>query len=132
RFAHPLGGAERGAGFGAQRIINGQARAPHAGADYPAALGTPVLASNAGLIALVDEFFFHGRLVVIDHGLGLYTLYSHLHTVSVSQGAPIERGQPIGTVGATGRTTGPHLHFGVQIGGARVDPDVLLALRVVD
>lgn len=132
RFAHPLDGDELGGGFGAQRIINGQARAPHAGTDYPAPLGTPVLAANAGRVALVAEFFFPGRLVIIDHGLGLYTLYFHLDNVAVSEGAMVERRQSIGTVGASGRATGPHLHFGVQVGEARVDPDVLLGLGVAD
>jgi murein DD-endopeptidase MepM/ murein hydrolase activator NlpD len=131
-FVRPLPGQDPGFGFGARRVINGQPRAPHTGLDYAAPSGTPVLAANHGQVALVGEFFFPGRLVVLDHGLGLFTLYFHLAEVRVGPGERILRGQPVGTVGATGRATGPHLHFGVQLGGARVDPAVLLALPLPD
>ena len=130
RFIRPVGGEEPGLGFGARRVINGQPRAPHTGVDYSAPTGAPVFAANAGQVALVAEYFFPGRLVVLDHGLGLHTLYFHLDRVSVVEGQNVERGAIIGSVGATGRATGPHLHFGVQIGEARVDPDVLLALAL--
>jgi murein DD-endopeptidase MepM/ murein hydrolase activator NlpD len=109
-------------------VINGKPRAPHTGIDYAVERGTPVVAVNRGRVALVAEYFFPGRLVVVDHGLGLHTLYFHLDSVAVTDGEMVERGQPLGTVGATGRATGPHLHFGVQIGPARVDPAVLLSL----
>lgn len=130
RFLRPIAGTEPGTGFGARRIINGKPRMPHSGIDYAAPRGTPVLAANAGRVALVAEFFFPGRLVVLDHGLGLYTLYFHLDTVGVEEGVLVERGQPIGTVGTTGRSTGPHLHFGAQVGSARIDPATLLALEL--
>jgi len=130
RFVRPVAGTEPGTGFGARRIINGQPRAPHTGIDYSAERGTPVVAVNDGRVALVAEHFFPGRLVVIDHGLGLYTLYFHLDQVTVQQDERVSRGQPIGTVGATGRATGPHLHFGALAGGARIDPAVLLDLDV--
>jgi hypothetical protein len=129
-FVKPVAGDEPGTGFGARRVINGQLRAPHTGVDYRAPTGASVRAANAGRVALVDEFFFPGRLVVIDHGLGLHTLYFHLDTVSVSEGQVVERGQGIGTVGATGRATGPHLHFGAHIGEARVDPTALLEVEI--
>ena len=132
RFTRPVSGDEPGTGFGSRRIINGQPRAPHSGLDYAAARGTPVVASNSGRVALVADYFFPGRLVVIDHGLGLYTLYFHLESVSVTEDQHVDRGQPIGAVGATGRTTGPHLHFGVQVGAARVDPAALFRLTVLD
>jgi murein DD-endopeptidase MepM/ murein hydrolase activator NlpD len=128
RFVRPVSGDEPGTGFGARRIINGQPRSPHTGVDYAAPTGAPVFAANAGRIALVAEFFFPGRLVIIDHGLGLHTLYFHLDSVAVAEGQMVDRGHGIGTVGATGRATGPHLHFGVQVGAARVDPVALLAL----
>jgi len=131
-FVRPVAGTEPGAGFGARRIINGQPRAPHTGVDYAAPAGTPVVAANDGRVVLVADFFFPGRLVVLDHGLGVYTLYFHLDEVKVSQGEMVGRGQPIATVGATGRATGPHLHFGALVGGARVDPSALLKLRVVE
>ena len=129
-FTRPVAGPEPGTGFGARRIINGKPRAPHAGIDYAAPLGTPVVAANAGRVALTGEFFFPGRLLVVDHGLGLHTLYFHLDSVRVTQGDAVERGQVIGTVGATGRATGPHLHFGAQLGPARVDPATHLGLRL--
>jgi murein DD-endopeptidase MepM/ murein hydrolase activator NlpD len=132
RFVRPTGGTEPGSGFGARRIINGQARSPHAGLDFSAAAGTPVVAVNDARVALVAEYFFPGRLVVLDHGLGLYTLYFHLDEIAVRDGDRVTRGQPIGTVGATGRATGPHLHFGVQMGAARIDPVSLLDLAVRD
>ncbi|MBI4638219.1 MAG: M23 family metallopeptidase [Candidatus Rokubacteria bacterium] len=132
RFTRPVAGSEPGSGFGARRIINGQPRAPHGGTDYAAPLGAPVVAANSGRVVLVAEYFFPGRLVVLDHGFGLYTLYFHLDAVSVTEGDLVDRGQPIGTVGATGRATGPHLHFGVQVGTARVDPARLLGLSLAD
>ena len=105
---------------------------PHAGVDFVADRGTAVVAANSGRIALVGDYFFPGRLVIVDHGLGLYTLYFHLDTVAVTEGDRVDRGQTLGTVGATGRATGPHLHFGAQVSGARVDPAALLGLRLAD
>jgi hypothetical protein len=131
-FTRPVGGSEPGTGFGARRIINGKPRMPHGGSDYAAPAGTPVVAVNSGRVALVGDFFFPGRLVAIDHGLGLYTLYFHLDSVAVSEDDPVERGQTIGTVGATGRATGPHLHFGAHVAGARIDPATLLLLTPRD
>ncbi len=132
RFTLPVASAEPGTGFGARRVINGKPRAPHSGIDFAVPRATPVVAVNDGRVALIAEHFFAGRLVVIDHGLGLHTLYFHLDTVSVTDGERVTRGQPIATVGATGRATGPHLHFGVQLGGARVDPATLLSLTITN
>jgi murein DD-endopeptidase MepM/ murein hydrolase activator NlpD len=132
RFVRPVAGEDAPTGFGARRVINGRPRAPHAGADYRAPLGTPVVAVNSGRVALVGDYFFPGRLVVLDHGLGLYTLYFHLDTVAVTEGERADRGQTLGTVGMTGRTTGPHLHFGAQLGAARIDPAALLRLRLAE
>jgi murein DD-endopeptidase MepM/ murein hydrolase activator NlpD len=132
RFVRPVSGDEPGSGFGSRRIINGLPRAPHSGVDYSAPTGAPVFAANSGRVALVGEFFFPGRLAIVDHGLGLYTLYFHLDTVAVREGQLVERGEILGTVGATGRVTGPHLHFGAQIGEARVDPEILLAQDLPD
>ncbi len=132
RFVRPVDVEREGHGFGARRIINGQPRRPHAGLDYAAGQGTPVVAANRGRVALAGDFFFPGRFVALDHGLGLYTLYMHLDRVDVAEGAMVERGEGIGAVGATGRATGPHLHFAAQVGRARVDPQSLLGPSLRD
>lgn len=132
RFTRPVGGPGLGVGYGSRRIINNQPRAPHAGIDFSAEPGTPVVAANRGRVALIADFFFAGRLIILDHGLGLYTLYFHLDGVEAAEGSMVERGQTIGTVGATGRSTGPHLHFGAQLRRARVDPADLFTLPIKD
>lgn len=132
RFVPPVAGEGAWNGFGARRIINGQPRMPHSGADRSAERGTPVVASNRGRVALIGEFFFAGRLVVLDHGLGLYTLYFHLDRIDVAEGSLVERGEPIGTVGSTGRATGPHLHWAAMLLEARVNPTALFSLGVAD
>ena len=131
-FTRPVAGTEPGTGFGSRRVINGKPRSPHTGIDYAVDRGTPVVAVNSGRVALLGDFFFPGRLVILDHGLGLYTLYFHLDTVTVGDDERVERGQTIGTVGSTGRATGPHLHFGAHMGGARIDPAALLDLKLRD
>jgi murein DD-endopeptidase MepM/ murein hydrolase activator NlpD len=127
-FRIPVDGGQPTGGFGLRRVLNGQPRSPHTGYDWAAPAGTPVLASNAGRVALVAEHFFAGRNVILDHGLGLFTLYFHLTEARVVRGEPVTGGQVIGTVGATGRVTGAHLHFAVLLNGARVDPEALLRL----
>jgi murein DD-endopeptidase MepM/ murein hydrolase activator NlpD len=127
-FLFPVDGGADPTGFGARRIINGEERSRHSGVDIAAPSGAKVLAANAGRVALVGEYFFPGRFVILDHGLGLYTLYFHLQTVEVTEGQLVRRGERIGTVGTTGRVTGPHLHFAVRSQGARVDPISLLTL----
>jgi hypothetical protein len=127
-FRPPVEGGQPTGGFGLRRLINGQPRSPHAGYDWAAPVGTPVVAANAGRVAMVADHFFAGRNVVVDHGLGLFTLYFHLDEARVVVGERIEAGQALGTVGASGRVTGPHLHFAVLLGGARVDPESLLRL----
>jgi len=115
--------------FGLRRIINGAARSPHAGIDLKGSLGAEVVAANRGRVVLRDEFFFSGRSLVLDHGGGLYTMYFHLADFRVAEGAHVRRGDLIGWVGMTGRVTGPHLHWGVRLSGARVDPLELLSLK---
>jgi hypothetical protein len=127
-FRVPVEDGQPTGGFGLRRLINGQPRSPHTGYDWAAPVGTPVVAANAGRAALVAEHFFAGRNVVMDHGLGLFTLYYHLTETRVAPGESVAAGQVIGTVGATGRVTGPHLHFAVLLSGARVDPEALLRL----
>jgi hypothetical protein len=127
-FRAPVEEGRPTGGFGLRRIINGQPRSPHTGFDWAAPRGTPVVAANAGRVALVAEHFFAGRLVVLDHGLGLFTLYFHLDETRVTRGERVLAGHRLGDVGATGRATGPHLHLGVVLDGARVDPMSLLQL----
>jgi murein DD-endopeptidase MepM/ murein hydrolase activator NlpD len=127
-FRVPVEGGQATGGFGLRRVINGQPRSPHTGYDWAAPAGTPVVAANAGRTVLVTEHFFAGRNVVVDHGLGLFTLYYHLTETRVGPGESVTAGQVIGTVGATGRVTGPHLHFAVLLNGAWVDPEALLRL----
>lgn len=110
------------ANFGLKRYFNEQPRKPHSGIDIAAPVGTPVVAPAPGLVVEVGEYFFNGRTVFIDHGQGLISMYNHLHRVQVSPGTPVERGQQIGEIGATGRVTGPHLHWSVSLNNARVDP----------
>jgi murein DD-endopeptidase MepM/ murein hydrolase activator NlpD len=125
-FRLPLEAAPPGHGFGARRIVNGEARAPHTGVDFAAPAGTPVLAAQAGRVVLAEEQFFPGAAVVIDHGLGLFTMYFHLQEMRVRARDPVRAGQPVGTVGASGRATGAHLHWGARLGGARIDGAALV------
>ena len=119
----PLPGGDR---FGSRRIINGQSKSPHSGADYSAEAGEPVLAAADGTVALADDHFFAGKSVFLDHGDGLISMYFHMSRLSVKEGQTVRRGQPVGAVGATGRATGPHLHFGIRWRRARIDPALLL------
>jgi murein DD-endopeptidase MepM/ murein hydrolase activator NlpD len=128
-FRLPLENASRGTGFGLRRIVNGEPRGPHTGVDFPAPAGTPVLAANAGLVAVAEEHFFAGKSVVLDHGEGLYTMYFHLEESLVRPGQQVAQGAVIGRVGSTGRATGPHLHWGVRLYGARVDPEEVLRVK---
>ncbi|TAJ09016.1 MAG: M23 family metallopeptidase [Nitrospirae bacterium] len=128
-FVEPVHGTISGA-FGRVRIINGQARSPHNGEDIAAPLGADVVAMNDGVARLTVDHFFSGKGVFVDHGLGLYSMYFHLLDITVQNGERVKRGQVIGKVGASGRATGPHLHWGVRLNGARVNPYSLLALSV--
>ncbi len=114
--------------FGLRRFFNGKPRSPHSGIDLRARTGTPIKASNNGRVALVRNCYLSGNTIVIDHGGGLFTLYAHLSKVEVKNGQEVRRGQVIGLAGATGRVTGPHLHWGVSLLGARVDPVQLIGL----
>jgi murein DD-endopeptidase MepM/ murein hydrolase activator NlpD len=114
--------------FGSRRVINGDSRMPHSAVDIRLPEGTPVRAIADGQVAFAGEQFFGGKSVVIDHGGGVFSLYYHLKEFFVAEGRETARGDRIGSVGATGRATGPHLHFGVRVPGGRIDPTLLLAL----
>jgi len=129
-FILPVEG-EISTGFGLNRIINGQQRSQHTGVDLRAEQGTSVLASNHGVVVLVDELFFSGKSVILDHGWGLYSMYFHLSETLVKEGNRVRSGAILGRVGSTGRSTGPHLHWGIRINGARVDPFALLKTGTV-
>lgn len=112
--------------FGLRRFFNGQARRPHSGLDIAAPQGTPITAPANGRIINTGDYFFNGNTIFIDHGQGLITMYCHLHTTSVKEGEFVKRGQQIGTVGMTGRVTGPHLHWSVSLNNARIEPKLFL------
>ncbi|HIE64947.1 MAG: M23 family metallopeptidase [Nitrospira sp.] len=128
-FVVPAKGRRQGT-FGRRRFLNGKPRKPHTGEDISAPMGTPVLATNKGKVVLVGNFFFNGRSVFIDHGLGLFSMYFHLSEVSAKEGSTIHTGEEIGRVGKSGRVTGPHLHWGMRLNGARIDPFSLIGKKV--
>ena len=126
-FSVPIPGGT-GTNFGHRRIFNGEPRAPHAGADLRATTGTPIQAANRGRVVLAKNLFFTGNTVIVDHGLGIYSLYAHLSRIDVKLNTVVENGELLGLAGATGRVTGPHLHWGMRVQGARVDPFSLVAI----
>ncbi len=113
--------------FGTRRFLNGKPKSPHGGIDYKAKIGVPVRAAAQGRVVLAEELYYSGRIVIIDHGLSVFTLYMHLSEIDCQSGDQVAAGQIIGKSGKSGRVTGPHLHFGVKVAGVFVDP-----LRFVD
>ena len=125
-FTWPVTGRLSGI-YGSQRILNGKKRRPHFGVDIAAPAGTPIVAASDGRVVLVHQgMFFTGKTVLIDHGLGIGTLYIHMDSIDVKKGAHVRRGQLIGRVGMTGRATGPHLHWGLTWRGVSLDPALLV------
>ena len=120
-FLRPVPG-EATSAFGRRSVFNGEARSPHSGADFRAREGTPVQAPNAGTVVLAADLYFSGNCVILDHGLGLYSFFAHLSRIGVAEGDRVSAGDLLGHVGATGRVTGPHLHWTVRLNMARVDP----------
>ena len=116
--------------FGTRRVFNGQLASVHRGMDFRVKSGSPVLAANSGEVVLARDMFYEGNCVIIDHGEGFMTLYMHLSRFRVAEGQKVTKGQEIGLSGATGRTTGPHLHMGVRWEGAYLDPASLLSLTL--
>lgn len=126
-LAPPLPAPLRGERFGARRVFNDKPRSPHNGIDYKAPAGTAVTAVADGVVVMAENHFFGGNSVYVDHGNGLISMSFHLRGLVVRSGQEVRRGEVIGHVGATGRATGPHLHFGVRWHGARIDPNLLFA-----
>jgi murein DD-endopeptidase MepM/ murein hydrolase activator NlpD len=118
---------ESNSAFGSRSVFNGEPRSPHSGADFKSPAGQAVHAPNAGKVVLARELYFTGNTVIVDHGLGLFSLFAHFSAINVHEGDSVTTGQLLGAVGATGRVTGPHLHWAIRLNGARIDP-----LSVID
>ena len=118
--------------FGLRRFFNGKPRSPHAGLDVAVARGTPIKASAPGKVLAVDDYFFNGKTVFLDHGNGLITMYCHLDQSEVKTGDMVSKGQPIALSGQSGRATGPHLHWSVILNGAMVDPALFIRSSIQD
>ena len=129
-FIDPLPGKKIGTPFGVRRIINKIPKNPHSGVDITADEGDPVLAPNDGVAVLVDDQFYSGHSVILDHGQGIYTMFFHLSKINVRYGQAVMKGDVIALVGSTGRATGAHLHWGVRMQGAKVDPLELIQLKL--
>jgi murein DD-endopeptidase MepM/ murein hydrolase activator NlpD len=121
KFRLPLDNVTTGGNFGRRRVLNGHPRSPHGGVDFPSPVGTPIHATQAGRVVLAEPLYFAGNTVVVDHGLGIYTFYGHLSVIRVKVGDELEAGTVLGDVGATGRVTGPHLHWGLSVNRDRVN-----------
>ncbi|MGE8689796.1 MAG: peptidoglycan DD-metalloendopeptidase family protein [Achromobacter sp.] len=122
----PVSGGRLSSPFGLRRFFNGQERNPHSGLDFAVPAGTPIKAPAAGVVVLVGDYFFNGKTVFLDHGQGFVSMFCHMSAIDVKVGDELPRGGLVGKVGATGRATGPHLHWNVSLNDARVDPAIFI------
>ena len=122
----PVSGGRLSSPFGLRRFFNGQERNPHSGLDFAVPAGTPIKAPAAGVVVLVGDYFFNGKTVFLDHGQGFVSMFCHMSAIDVKVGDEVPRGGVVGKVGATGRATGPHLHWNVSLNDARVDPAIFI------
>ena len=129
RFTSPTG-TEVSTVFGVKRIMNGKKTSVHRGMDFRGKTGTPVMAINSGTVVLADNLFFGGNTLVVNHGMGLYSVYMHLSKFNVSKGDKVSKEQIVGLVGSSGRVTGPHLHMSVKLNGVSVNPASLFRLEL--
>jgi murein DD-endopeptidase MepM/ murein hydrolase activator NlpD len=127
-FGRPVPGRANSS-FGTRSVFNGEERSPHAGTDFLSGTGTPIHAPAGGRVVAARDLFFSGNTVIIDHGLGIFSMLAHMSRIDVHEGDVVSRDAVVGRVGATGRVTGPHLHWALRVGGARVDP--LSALKLL-
>lgn len=130
-FARPVPGRATSS-FGRRSVFNGEARNPHSGTDFRSGKGVAIEAPSAATVALTGDLYFSGKVVILDHGWGLYSYFAHLSAIDVAEGDVVEQGDVVGRVGATGRVTGPHLHWTVRLNDARVDPLALMELLPAD
>jgi murein DD-endopeptidase MepM/ murein hydrolase activator NlpD len=127
RFIRPVPQRANSA-FGTRSVFNGEPRNAHSGADFLSPAGTPVKSAASGRVMLAKNLYYSGNTVIVDHGLGVFSMFAHLSRIDVKPGTDVTEGQVVGLVGATGRVTGPHLHWTARVSGARVDPLALLAV----
>jgi murein DD-endopeptidase MepM/ murein hydrolase activator NlpD len=128
-FQIPVPGEMNGP-FGTRRLFNGELQSQHSGVDFRAQAGDPVQAAGSGVVCLAKDLYYSGKAVIVDHGAGVFTSYSHLSRMVVAVGQRVEKGTVIGLAGATGRATGPHLHWGVKVNNVSVNP--LAFIRTID
>lgn len=130
-FIVPVTGARISGVFGSQRILNGEKKNYHGGIDYAAPKGKKVQATAKGRVAMVSEdMYYNGKTIIIDHGFGVFSSYLHLSRILVKKGDFVRQGENIGMIGSTGRSTGPHLHFGIDWNGVRIDPQTAISNRI--